>query len=151
MNEVPEELVDTQLELVRAQYGETIGPEEAYRLARNLANTLLEEITDMKEDFEFTICSGREPKQYTAGVKVWECAPDVYHINGYWDMPNVIGNLGDSVTKRELSLVQGSLPPGIMKEVQSILFLGIETMIEHGIRVPQRELKRVYNMCKNGN
>jgi len=66
-------------------------------------------------------------------------------------MPNVSENLGDSVTKRELALAPGSLPPGIMKEVQSILFLGFDTMIEHGIRVPQRELKRVHNMCKNGN
>jgi hypothetical protein len=42
MDEVPEELVDAQLELVREQYGESIGPEEAYRLARNLAKNLLE-------------------------------------------------------------------------------------------------------------
>lgn len=151
MNELPETLVDAQLEQVRAQYGESIGPEEAYRLARNLANNLLEEITDMKEDFEFTVCSGREPNQYTAGVKVWECAPDTYHISGYWDMPNVIEDLGTPVTKHELALTPGNLPSGIMKEVQNILFLGVETMTEQGIRVSQRELKRVHNMCKNGN
>lgn len=139
-------LVDAQLGKVRAQYGESIGPEEAYRLARNLANELLEEITDTKEDFEFTVCSGREPNQYTAGVKVWECAPDIYHISGYWDMPGTIENLGTPVTKRELTLKPGNLPPSVMKEVQDILFLGIETMQEQGLRVSQTEFRRVHNM-----
>lgn len=141
-------LVDAQLGKVREQYGESIGPEEAYRLARNLANELLEDVKNMKEDFEFTVCSGREPNQYTAGVKVWEYAPDIYHVRGYWDMPHSIENLGTPVTKRELALKTGSLPPGIMKEVQDILFLGIETMTEQGIRVSSIERRRVYDLAK---
>lgn len=140
-------LIDAQLELVRAWYGESIGPEEAYRLARNLAIEL-DKIPYMKEDFEFTVCSGREPNQYTAGVKVWEVAPNTYHISGYWDMPHTIENLGTPVTKRELALKPGSLPPSVMKEVQDILFLGIETMKEQGIRVSSIERRRVHDLAK---
>jgi len=106
----------------------------------------LDQITDTKEDFEFTVCAGREPNQYTAGVKVWEFEPDTYHIRGYWDMPHSIEDLGTPVTKRELTLTPGSLPPSVMKEVQDILFLGIEIMTEQGIRVSQTERRRVHNM-----
>lgn len=141
-------LVDIELTQVRTQYGNSISAEEAYRIARNLASERLNEITDTKEDFEFTICAGREPNQYTAGVKVWEYAPDIYHVRGYWDMPHSIENLGTPVTKRELALKPGSLPPGIMKEVQDILFLGIETMTEQGIRVSSIERRRVHDLAK---
>jgi hypothetical protein len=149
-------LVDRQLEDVRMKCGESISQEEAYRLAKNLANEMLEEVNNMKADFEFTVSSGREPNQYTAGVKVREVSPDIYHISGYWDMPHAIENLGTPVIKHELTTERGKLPHGIMEEVQNILFVGVETMQEQGIRVSQSELRRVHNMVKqkknnNGN
>lgn len=107
----------------------------------------LDKITDTKPDFEFTVSAGREPNQYTAGVKIWECAPDTYHLVGYWDAPHSVEDLGTPVTKHELSRKPGDLPPGVMVEAQNFLLLGIEIMDEQGIRVSKRERKSVMDMC----
>jgi len=108
----------------------------------------IDQITDTKCDYEFCVSAGREPKQYTAGVKVWEVAPDEWHLVGYWDMPGSIDNLGTPVTMHELATDIKSLPIGVMKEAQNFLFLGLEIMDEQGIRVTKRERVDVHGMVK---
>lgn len=107
----------------------------------------LDKITDTKEDFEFCVVAGREPNQYTAGVKVWEYAPDDYYIRGYYDMPHSIEDLGTPVFIHDLPTKPGSLPPQVMVEVQKLLNHGIQIMIENGIRVSRKRCKEVYDMC----
>lgn len=106
----------------------------------------LDRIEDTKADFEFTVSSGREPRQYTAGVKIWEIEPNTYHLNGYWDMPGTVEGLGTPVTMTADEDSPGSLPSSIMKEAQNFLFLGLEIMDEQGLRVTKAERKAVYDM-----
>lgn len=107
----------------------------------------LDKITDTKPDAEYTVSSGREPRQYTAGVKIWEFEPNKFHLDGYWDMPGVVEGLGTPVTIEAVSEVAGKFPESVMKEAQNFLFLGLDIMREQGLKVTKAETKAVYDMC----
>jgi hypothetical protein len=107
----------------------------------------LDKITDTKPDEEFTVSAGREPRIYTAGVKIWEFEPNKFHLEGYWDIPGCVEGLGTPVTIEAVPEVAGKFPQSVMKEAQNFLFLGLDIMREQGLKVTKAETKAVYDMC----
>ena len=102
-----------------------------------------------KEDFEFTLVGKKGSSEFTAGVKIWIIETDVYHLEGYWDMPNVIEELGDPVTitaNADEQLLKHNLPLSVMKEAQNFLFHGLNIMMESNIRVTKKEIDDLHKM-----
>lgn len=110
-------------------------------------NETLDNISDTKSDYEFTITSGREPRHYTAGVRIWNLHDNVYYFEGYWDMPNAIDSLGTptTVVANDPQTING-LPIEVLREAQNFLFMGIDIMNEQNLHISKSEIERVYNM-----
>lgn len=117
----------------------------------------VEQISEMKCDYEYTI-SGTEAGSeetdgevseedgYTLGVKIWEYSPNCWFISGYYDMPGCIQGLGDPVYVYAEDKTPSEFPPAVMKEVQSILFYGMDIFNDQRITMDEEDIKAVHEL-----